>query len=36
MRYIIWIVMAKPPETRQARMNVSLVMLARGKKLGLK
>jgi len=34
--YVVWIHMAKRPETREARIKESIELLAAGKKLGLK
>ena len=34
--FVVWIHMAKRPETRERRMRESLALLAAGKKLGLK
>jgi uncharacterized protein YdeI (YjbR/CyaY-like superfamily) len=34
--FVVWIHMAKRPETRQRRIRESLVLLAAGRKLGLK
>jgi uncharacterized protein YdeI (YjbR/CyaY-like superfamily) len=34
--YVVWIHMAKRPETREARIRQSIELLAEGKKLGLK
>jgi uncharacterized protein YdeI (YjbR/CyaY-like superfamily) len=34
--YVVWIFMAKRPETRERRIRESIALLAAGKKLGLK
>jgi uncharacterized protein YdeI (YjbR/CyaY-like superfamily) len=35
-RFVVWIHMAKRPETRQKRIRESITLLAAGRKLGLK